>query len=266
MKLNNKVAVVTGGGSGIGRGISLKFAQEGAKVFIIDFTPDSAEKVTQEIKNIGGEALGLRLDIVNSKDVDMMIEVAVEKAGCIDILVNSAGRVSVRSVLEMDERHWDRCIDIYLKGTFLCAQAAAKKMVEKKIPGKIINISSINSFVAVPGFAAYCAAKAGVEMLTKVMALEFAQYGIRVNCIAPGPVATAATRQLFVDSEEGRKKFLKQMPIGRIGEPEDIAEVAIFLASSSSDFITGQTVVADGGMSLIGEPNVLDILRKDRDT
>lgn len=262
MKLNNKVAIVTGGGSGIGRGICLKFSKEGARVFVTDLVLDSAGLVAQEIKATGGEAWAVRADVTNLEDVNKSVAFAVAEAGGIEILVNCASAMRFRSLLDMKEAHWDGCVDSYLKGTFLYTQAVARQLVAQRRPGKIINIASINAFLPVPGLAAYCAAKAGVIMFTKVAALELARYGILVNAIAPGPVATPGTKGLFVDNERGREQFLAQMPIGRIGEPEDIARVALFLASPDSDFVTGHMLVADGGMSLIGEPSILDIVQQ----
>lgn len=264
MKLSNKVAMVTGGGSGIGRGICLKFSQEGARVFVADLVPDSAGSVAHEIKAAGGEAWAVKADVASSEDVDRSVAFAVAEAGGVDILVNCGGGMRFRSLLDMKEANWDGCVDSYLKGTFLYTQAVARQLVAQKKPGKIINIASINAFIPLPGLAAYCAAKAGVIMFTKVAALELARHGILVNAIAPGPVATPGTKGLFVDNEPGREQFLAQMPIGRIGEPEDIARVALFLACSDSDFVTGQMLVADGGMSLIGEPDILSIVQQAR--
>ena len=249
-KLNNKVAIVTGGGTGIGRTIALKFATEGADVVICSRNIANLDKVSKEIESLGRRSLAIAADISVKQQVEKMVKQTVDNFGQIDILVNNAGIVHVINLLDTSEEIWDETINTNLKGTFLCIQAVARYMIKKKY-GKIINISSTaGRGSALDDGPSYCASKAGVIQLTQNAAFELGPYGINVNCIAPGLILTPMVRSAMKTEEEfeafleGRKSAAV---LGRLGEPEDIANVAVFLASEDSSFISGQTVPVDGG-------------------
>jgi len=243
MKLKDKVAIVTGAGQGIGRAIALTLAREGAKVVVSDIS-DKAREVVKEIEDFGSEALAIKADVWNSKETQKMAKATIEKFGRIDILVNNAGIYPSKSLVEMEEEDWDRVLGVNLKGVFNCTKAVLPKMIEQK-RGIIINISSIAG--AVVGFsklAHYSASKAGIIGFTKAAALELAQYGIRMNAIAPGAIKTPGTEAL---GEETLKQIEQTVPLKRIGQPQDVADLVVFLASEASSYITGQLIIADGG-------------------
>jgi 3-oxoacyl-[acyl-carrier protein] reductase len=245
VRLEKKTAIVTGSRRGIGRAIALALAKEGASVVVSDINLEDCQTVVNEIKGFGGRGLAIRCDVTSKADVDIMVEKTVAKFGGVDILVNDAGIVNFKPFLELTEADWDTMLDVNLKGQFLCAQAAAREMVKKK-RGRIINIASISSGgcqIAFPMIAHYTASKGGVLGLTKALALELAPYGINVNAISPGAVNTEIAR----GTEEQREATVARIPKGRIAEPEDIANLAVFLASPESDYITGADIVIDGG-------------------
>lgn len=248
--LSGKVALVTGGSRGIGRGIVLDLAQAGADVAINFFSSEEeAVKVAQEVKNLGRQSLIVRADVSKKEEVDFMIGEVVDKMGKIDVLVNNAGILSSEPFLEMKEETWDRMLATNLKGEFLVAQSVAKQMVAQKTGGKIINLASIASGQVGTGFlnlAHYCASKGGVVAMTEAMALELGAYKINVNAIAPGAIETDMTKGMLTD-EATKKGFLSRIPKGRIGKPEDIGAMAVFLASDESDYCTGATFYVDGG-------------------
>ncbi len=259
MKLKGKVAVVTGSGRGIGRAIAIALAKEGAKVAVDCLHHENAEAVAKEIRKHGGEALAISGDVSSAKDVRKIFDSVVKKFSRIDILVNNAGIVHMDPLLDLKEEQWDAILDTNLKGCFLCSQAAARIMTKQKngvkptsksaskpyITGKIINISSIAGKIGFPQLAHYCASKGGIIELTREMALELAP-NITVNAIGPGVIETDMTKDLLAD-KNARENFLQSIPLGRVGKPEDIAAVAVFLASSGADYITGQTIYVDGG-------------------
>ena len=247
--LEKTVAIVTGGGTGIGRSIALEFAKEGASVVICGRREKNLEKVAEEIKALGKRSLAVATDVSVKSQVQGMVKQTVDSFGSIDILVNNAGIIHAAPLVEVTETEWDEVIDINLKGVFLCMQAVAPYMMKQK-HGKIINISSIcGRGGALDDGAPYCASKAGVILLTQVAAWELGQYNINVNNVAPGLVLTpmadqGKTREEFAQFLEERKKGTA---LHRVANPEDIARTTVFLASEDSSFISGQTVPVDGG-------------------
>ncbi|MEK7104113.1 MAG: SDR family NAD(P)-dependent oxidoreductase [Patescibacteria group bacterium] len=246
--LKNKVAVVTGGRQGMGRAHSLKLAQLGCKVVVSDISQDDCEKVVDEIKKAGGEAVAIKCDISKKDEVEAMVEKTIKEFGKIDILVNNAGVCQFGSFLDLTEQEWDKTLDINLKGYFLCSQAASREMVKQK-SGVIVNIASIamgQIGMGFPGIVHYCASKGGIVAMAEAMALELAPLGIRVNSIAPGAIDTPMMNSTKQDPKilEG---ILASIPLKRVGKPEDIANAVAFLASDESSYMTGSVVVVDGG-------------------
>ena len=250
INLKDKTAIVTGAGRGIGKSIAGAFAAAGAKVIVNDIDGDAAAQVCQEIKDRGGFARPAKADVRVSAEIAEMVQMTVRDLGGIQVMVNNAGIVLRKPAEEILEEEWDRVIQINLKGTFLCAQTAAKAMIAGGKGGKIINISSIMGAVALPPRAAYCASKGGIINLTKDLAAEWAQYGIAVNGIAPGWTVTEMTQGYF-SQEPVRRYLLERIPLNRLGKPEDIAHMAVFLASDYADYIIGQTIFVDGGWTIL---------------
>jgi len=251
MKLENRVAVVTGGGRGLGQAIALAFAEQGASLVIGEIDLPAGEKVVEKIGSLGRRSLAVKADVTNKKEVEEMVRVARQEFGRIDIVVNSAGVTMVCPSEKLEETSWDKALDTDLKGVFLCCQAAAREMIKQK-SGNIINIASGAGVVALPERAAYCSAKAGVIMLTKVLACEWAGRGIRVNALAPGYCRTEMTMDLVRRGLYDEKVVARRTPMGRLGSPEEIGKAAVFLASDESSFVTGHTLVVDGGWSAYG--------------
>lgn len=250
MSLKGKVAIVTGARRGIGKGIALAFAKAGADVVVSDIDLKDCEKVAKEIESLGQQALAVKADVTNYEEVDQMVKSTLKKFSKIDILVNNAGILIYKPFLEITEDVWDKTLDTNLKGYFLCAQRVAKEMIKHK-KGKIINIASVAGSIAYPQLAHYCASKGGIIIFTKVMANELATYKINVNSISPGATETPMTQGMLNDPKT-REGFIKNIPWGRIGKPEDIANTAVFLASDDADYLTGVNVVVDGGMTTHG--------------
>lgn len=248
MKLKNKISLVTGAGQGIGKAIALTFADEGSCVVVNDIDLDKATAVADQINASGEKAIPLRADTSQSKEVSGMVAEVIRSFGRIDILVNNAGIQTVSPFLDLSEEAWQRVIDVNLKGTFLCSQMVAREMVKNR-KGKIINISSIHQSIPRYNKAHYDASKAGIMILTKDMALELSTYRINVNCIAPGAIATPMNKDIL-DSPERMVEMNSKIPWGRMGTPEEVAQVALFLASDETDYITGATICIDGGSSL----------------
>jgi len=243
--LEKSVAIVTGGGAGIGRAISLTLADCGADVIIADIRTKDAEKVTEEIHNRGRHALPIGVDVTNPDDVRHLVHTTLTKFEKIDILVNNAGIFEVAPILEIDEKKWERMLDVNLTGCFLCSREAAIPMVEKR-RGRIVNISSIAARTG--GFAVgahYSASKAGVISLTKSFAKALAPFGINVNSVAPHAVETQTLMNAY--SKEQIASFKENIPLGRLGKPEDTANAVLFLVSDGANFITGQTIHVNGG-------------------
>lgn len=249
LSLKGKVAIVTGGKRGIGKAIALTLAKAGADVAICARAVGdrSLEKAAQEIRDLGRRSLAIRADVSKKSDVESMVQQVTSELGEIDVLVNDAGVMSWgKPLIEVSEEYWDNVIDINLKGYFLCSQAVAKRMMVRK-KGSIVNIASACAWTPIPGSGIYCISKAGVMMLTRNLALELAGDNIRVNGIAPGWVKTEMN-SIFRPSVEIEKQIARGVPLGRLAEPEDIARVALYLASDASEYVTGHTVCADGGM------------------
>jgi len=245
--LEGKVAIVTGGSKGIGREIGLVFAEAGADVVVSSRGLDSSlEDVAEEIRTLGRRSLAVPADIRKKSDVERLVQRTVDEFGVIDILVNNAGILLVAPFVDHSEEDWDRIMDTNLKGYYLCSQAVVKKMMEQK-KGNIINMASIRSIGASRERVGYCVSKAGVVMLTRVMALEFASYNIRVNGIAPGWIKTKLNERLWSDPNT-RQQIEKEIPLGYLAEPSVIAATALFLAADISSYITGHTIVVDGGL------------------
>ncbi len=245
--LEGKVAIVTGGSKGIGREIGLVFAEAGADVVVSSRGLDSSlEDVAEEIRTLGRRSLAVPADIRKKSDVERLVQRTVDEFGVIDILVNNAGVLLVAPFVDHSEEDWDRIMDTNLKGYYLCSQAVVKKMMEQK-KGNIINMASIRSIGASRERVGYCVSKAGVVMLTRVMALEFASYNIRVNGIAPGWIKTKLNERLWGDPNT-RQQIEKEIPLGYLAEPSVIAATALFLAADISSYITGHTIVVDGGL------------------
>ena len=246
--LEDKVAIVTGGKEGIGKAIALAYARAGADVAVCSRMVEDGklQAVAEEIQELGRRSLAVRADITRRTEVDNLVQRVVDKFGDVDILVNNAGVLIMAPLLETTEEDWDETIDTHLKGYYFCCQAVGKRMVERK-RGNIVCISSVLALKATPGRGVYSIAKAGVIMLTKTLALELASNNIRVNAIAPGLVRTKMIEYLTSDAEALRQREA-QIPLGRIGEPDNIVRTALFLASDASSHITGHTVTVDGGM------------------
>jgi len=245
MNLKNKVAIVTGSRRGIGKAIALALAKAGANIVVSDINLDDCNKLVEEIKAINGNALAVKTDVSNPEDVSQMINLTTEKFGKVDILVNNAGIYMQKSLTDVTEQDFDRTLDINLKGVFLCSKAVVPEMI-KQGKGKIINITSIAGQVGFANSSAYCASKGAIINITRELALELAQYKINVNAIGPGVIETDMTKDLLEDKAT-KETLLANIPLSRIGKPEDIANAALFLASDNSDYITGITLFVDGG-------------------
>ena len=255
MQLKDKVALITGSASGIGKGIAIGMAREGAKIIIDHYRSEKdAKEVVNIIEEIGGNAIAIDADVSIKEEVNNLVNTGWEKFGKIDILVNSAGMLISTSFLEIKEEEWDRTLNVNLKGTFLCSQMVAQKMVDKGIKGKIINITSINGFQAEKKLTSYGSSKGGLIALTQSMAIELGEYGINVNAIAPGVVSGTNINKDFFDNKDIVNKVLSKTPLHRLGTIEDCANLAVFLASGKSDFIQGEVIVLDGGLTVLQFP------------
>jgi 2-deoxy-D-gluconate 3-dehydrogenase len=256
--LTGKSAVVTGGAMGIGQAIGFRLAEAHVSVMITDIDLEAASQTVKEIKSRGGKAQAMRADAQNTANAKEVAQAAVEAFGRLDILVNSAGIYPFAPALDVSEEVWDKVLDINLKGVFFYSQAAAREMVKAGHGGKIINIASIDALHPGEGLAHYDASKAGVVMLTKALALEFAPHNILVNAIAPGGIETPGFRAAMAgraarskSSEDRMKKyFTAHLPLQRMGKPDDVAKVVLFLASAAADYMTGSLLVVDAGLLL----------------
>ncbi len=248
MSLQGKVVLVTGASSGIGQAIAVEAARQGARV-AVNYIGDrgQADAVVQEIAHSGGQSMAVLADVSQSDQVQKMVQATVERFGRLDVLVNNAGIEKQAPFLEKSEEEWDRVIAVDLKGPFLCSQAAARVMVQRQIAGTIVNISSVHEDLAFPGYSAYCAAKGGLRMLCRDVALELAPYHIRVVNVAPGAIATPINRATMQDPQK-LSALEGEIPLRRVGEPDEVAKLVAYLASDDAAYITGTTVVIDGGL------------------
>ena len=248
MRLQNKVALITGANSGIGKGIAIRFAQEGAHV-AVNYLPGGTRDADAqaEVAAFATEGLAVGGDVTKRDDVQSMIDATVAKFGRLDILINNAGIEINKPFLDVTDDEWNRVLNVNLFGTYLCTQIAAKQMVKQGPGGKIVNISSTHEDIPFQGYTSYCASKGAVKMLMRNLCLEFAPYKINVNNIAPGAIATPINQKVL-DDPEANKNALSEVPWGRWGTPEDVAGVALFLSSDEADYVTGSTYYIDGGL------------------
>ncbi|MDI7276073.1 MAG: glucose 1-dehydrogenase [Anaerolineae bacterium] len=247
MRLSGKVAIVTGGASGIGRATAQLFAREGAKVVVADVDRGAGEETAQEIRVAGGEATFVQADVSDAAQVQRMVETALERYGGIDVLFNGAGILAFGTILDTDEQAWRRMLDVNLTGHYLCCRAVLPHMIARG-GGSIINTSSSTGAHDGNGnAAAYVTSKGGVTLLTRCLAIDHARHNVRVNAIAPGPTDTPMLRRNMTPEEV--EAFARTFPMQRLGRPEELASVALFLASDESSFVTGAIVAADGGQT-----------------
>lgn len=250
MKLQDKSAIVTGAGRGIGRAIALKLAREGAKVCVADLDAGSAEKVAGEIKEMGREAVAVQVDITDAARVKEMVQETVGAFGVVDILVNNAGWDKIELFLNSEEETWDKVIAVNFKGPINCFKAVLPYMVERRY-GKILSIASDAGRVGSSGEAVYAGTKGGIIAFSKTIAREVARYGINVNCVAPGPTETPLFEEIAGDNPKIAEGLKKAIPFRRLGKPEDIANAVAFLASDEAGYITGQTLSVSGGLTMV---------------
>src|SRR3990167_4503623 len=244
MILKDKIALVTGAAQGIGKAIALRLANSGADLAIVDMNLEKTEETVKEIERLGRKAIALKANVANLKEAEAMMDETVARLAAIHILVNNAGITRDALILRMKEEEWDAVIDVNLKGTFNCTKAAVRYMSKQRY-GRIVNIASIVGEMGNAGQANYSASKAGVFGLTKTVAREFASRNVTCNAIAPGFIETAMTQAL---SEKVREELANQIPMARLGTPEDVAEGVLFLVSEAANYITGQVININGGM------------------
>jgi len=248
VQLQDKVALITGANSGIGKAIALRYGQAGANVAINYVTdPEAAEEVRRHVEDMGRCAITVKADISQVGQVRDMVGQTIDAFSRIDILVNNAGLQIEKAFPELTPEDWDKMTRVDLRGTFLVTLHAVQEMIKRK-HGKIINVTSVHQEIPKPYFAPYCAAKAGVGMLTKVLAVELAPYKISINNLAPGAIETPINIDVLRDPEK-LKRVLGQIPWGRMGQPEEVAEMAVYLASDAAEYVTGATFVIDGGLT-----------------
>jgi glucose 1-dehydrogenase len=249
MKLIGKNALVTGSSQGIGQAILLKFAEEGANV-VVDYVthPDTAQETVQLAQKFGRRAVAIQGNVSKVADAKRVVQQSIEALGGLDILVNNAGVERRAPFWEVTETDYDLVLDVNLKGAFFTTQAFVQHRLAVKQPGKVINVSSVHEELPFPHFTSYCASKGGMKMVTRNLSIELAPFGITINNIAPGAIETPINKALLNDPGE-LKALLENIPLARLGKTSDVAGVALFLASSDSDYITGTTIVVDGGLT-----------------
>ncbi len=248
MSLANKVAIVTGGNSGIGKAIALELARQGANI-VIDYVshPDAAEAVEKQIAEFGGRAIGIAADVSKLSDLEKLINSAVDHFGRLDIMVNNAGVETRTSILDTTEEQYEKVLDVNLKSAFFGAQIAARQMIKQGGGGRIINITSVHEDWPMPGNTAYCVSKGGMRMLTRTAGVELAPHNILVVGVGPGAVATPINQSTMSDPAQ-LAKLNAAIPLGRMAKPEEIASVVAFLATDGASYLTATTIIADGGM------------------
>jgi NAD(P)-dependent dehydrogenase (short-subunit alcohol dehydrogenase family) len=252
MRLAEKVAIITGGGSGFGEATARLFAREGSAVMLADINAAAAQAVAESITAHGGRAAWCETNVAVGESVQAMVKATLERLGQVDILFNNAGIEGFGSVVDADEAIWERIFAVHVRGAFLCSKYAIPPMIERNAGGSIINVSSVAGVIGLQNMAAYSAAKGAIISLTRSMAADFAKQGIRVNCIAPGTTMTPLGKRLIEnDTPEKLAQRLSRYPLGRFGEPEEIARSVLYLASDDSSYTTGTCLVMDGGLTSI---------------
>ncbi len=246
MKLQGKVALITGGAQGIGKAIALLFAREGAAVAVSDINLEKARETCREVESLGGGALAIGGNVADAKEAETMVQEAIQRFGRLDILVNNAGITRDQVLLRMKEEDWDLVMAVNLKGAFQCTKTALRAFLKQK-GGKVVNIASVTGQMGNAGQANYAASKAGLIGFTKSIAREYASRNIQVNAVAPGFIDTAMSQAI---PQKGRELLIQQIPMERLGTPEDVAEAVLFLASGAADYITGQVLNVNGGMHM----------------
>ena len=248
--LDSKVALITGSDSGIGRGIALEYAKEGANVVVnYAHNQQAAQEVLHTIEQMDGKAIVIQADVSQYQQCMGLIQQVVEHFDRLDIMVNNAGMEIHSPFVDVTEEMFDKVVSIDLKGAFFCAQAAAREMIKRKIPGRIINISSVHEDLAMPKNVPYCCAKGGLRMLTRTICLELAPYGITVNNIAPGAIDTPIDADVKADPQK-MQALLDEIPLHRMGQPQEVGKLAVYLASDAASYVTGSTYIIDGGLSV----------------
>ena len=259
MRLKDKVAIITGGGSGMGEAVSRLFGKEGAKVVIGDINEQLSKDIASQISNSGNDAMAIKLDVVDENQVKNMVDLVINKYKRIDILINCVGKAHFGPSEDLTIEEWNNIININLTGPFLCCREVGKVMKKQK-SGKIVNFGSTGGLSGVPYMAHYTAAKHGIVGLTKALAVEWGKYNINVNCICPGATQTAMLLQST--TEEYRKERIKRIPLKRLGFPEDQANVALFLSSPESDYVSGAHICVDGGIYAMSPATGTDVLEE----
>ncbi len=247
MRLKGKTAIVTGAAQGIGLGCAKRFAEEGANVVLVDYNGEVGTKATETLKASGHSVSFEQCDVGHKAAVDNMVQAAIRQYGAIDVLLSNAGINRRADFLDLSESDWDQVIQTNLKSVFLCGQAVGRHMVDNKIKGSIINMASSSVKMTMPTISAYAASKGGIAALTNAMSLSLSPRGVRVNAIGPGTIATELTRESLLNDPATRSRILSRTPIGRVGEPEDVAGVAMFLATDDSAYVSGQVIYVEGG-------------------
>ncbi len=252
MRLKDKVAIITGGGSGFGEVTARLFAREGAAIMLADINGEAAQTVADSIASEGGQVGWARTDVTSSSSVEAMVQAALNRFGRVDILFNNAGIEGFGTVVDTDENTWERIFAVHVRGTYLCSKYALPAMIEGRRGGSVVNVSSVAGLVGIRNMTAYSAAKGAILSMTRSMAVDFAQYGVRVNCVAPGTTMTPMGQRLVEgDTPEQLALRMSRYPLNRFGRPEEIANAVLFLASDESSYATGSCLVVDGGLTAV---------------